>query len=91
MLRLLRDAEHRQHPLPHPPTAAENASDQVEGSAEGAKEKMELMGKKMKVGARSKVRRTWDKLGMVKEEVSRSPIGLMTELRLFEREEEGQL
>jgi hypothetical protein len=35
-----------------------------------AKEKAGTVGKKMKDGTRAKVRKTWDKLGMFKEEVS---------------------
>lgn len=42
-----------------------------EDEGKKAKKKVGTVGKKMKDGTRAKVRKTWDKLGMFKEEVSR--------------------
>jgi hypothetical protein len=82
----MRDAEHRREPIPHPLPEKEfleeaeededddSESEESEGGKEGdggnTRERMGEMTKKVKKGTRTKVRKTWDKLGMLKEEVS---------------------
>jgi hypothetical protein len=77
ILRILRDAEHVRHPLPPVSTKPDEVSSEAsdDDSAESSM-KSKVGGRTKKVtatvrdGTRARLRRAWDRLGRVKEEVS---------------------
>lgn len=77
ILRILRDAEHNRHPLPPVSTKPdESVSEDSDGDSGESSMKSKVGGRTKKItanvknGTRAKLRRAWDRLGRVKEEVS---------------------
>nr|XP_031858990.1 uncharacterized protein CI109_005658 [Kwoniella shandongensis]KAA5526062.1 hypothetical protein CI109_005658 [Kwoniella shandongensis] len=79
IMRLLRDAEHKRHPLPPPPETESIEEPEEDDDGEEEEETQQGGGKKItkglakattkaKTGMRSKARRAWDKAGRLKEE-----------------------
>jgi hypothetical protein len=90
ILRILRDAEHDRHPLP--PVSAkpdEPASEDSEDDSGESSMKSKVGGRtkeltaNVKDGTRTRLRRAWDRLGRVKEEVSSTRLLLQVQVRVL--------